>query len=337
MIQEAAKVLFRDIGQEVVTAGRVSERPLKHKRIDKPSFEEAEKLDVNGRWEEAANHYDTLFTGVKNPRDKAEAFILLGQMYINLAKYSVAEKFFIEKSNFIERELAGWDRTFYRARVVEKLGWIYDYCGRPRDALVNFEAARKLLSEKVLTSPAVLRVYETSNHFTGRQLTILAWQGENPEENLKLARQRFEESISIYDRLEKEGAPDPAAKGFQYAWLVRVDILVGDLNKAEDDLERMRDLLSKVIRENPGSGVMGYYYLLKGRLDLEREKIQEAKEAFQEAYRINTDIVRYKPSQADALFGLALCAWLEKKESEALKLAKKAVSLNPNLPKRGYI
>lgn len=337
MIQEAAKVLFRDIGQKAVTAGRVSEGPLKHKRIDKPSFEEAEKLDANGRWKEAANHYYTLFTDVKDPRDKAEAFILLGQMYINLVKYSVAEKFFIEKSNFIERELAGWDRTFYRARVVEKLGWIYDYCGRPKEALINFETARKLLTKKASISPSVLRVYETSNHFAGRQLTILAWQGENPEENLKLARQRFEESISIYDTLEKEGAPDSAANGFQYAWLVRVDILAGDLDKAKDDLERMYNLFNEVIRENPGSGVMGYYYLLKGRLNLEKKKFQDAREAFKEAYRINTDVVQYRPSQADALFGLALCAWLENKKDEALEFAKKAVNLNPNLPKRGYI
>lgn len=99
----------------------------------------------------------------------------------------------------------------------------------------------------------------------------------------------------------------------------------------------MHDLFSKVTKENPGSGVMGYYYLLEGRLNLEKRKFQEAREAFRETYRINTEVVRYVPSQADALFGLALCDWLENRKDEALESAKKAIDLNPNLLKRGYI
>lgn len=336
MIQEVAKVLFKEIGAEEVTTG-ISEKPPKHRKIDKPSFEEAEKLDANGRWKEAASHYYTIFTNTRNSKDKAESFILLGQMYINLFRYSLAERFFREESGLIEKELAGWDRTFYKARVMEKLGWVYDYYGRPKEALANFKAARELLSERAFILPAVLRVYETSNHFLGRQLTILAWQGENPDKNLKLAAQRFEESLSIYDKLEKTSAPDPAAKGFQYAWLARVHMMEGDLGKTEDDLEKMHDLFSKVAKENPGNGAMGYYYLLEGRLDLEKRKFQEAREAFKEAYRINTKIVRYVPSQADALFGLALCDWLEDRKDEALESAKRAINLNPNLPKRGYI
>lgn len=337
VVQEAAKALFKNIQIEAAPTGEISKKLPKHKKAKNPSFKKAKRLDANGTWEEAANHYYTIFTSPKNPKDKAEAFILLGQMYINLSKYSVAERFFKEKSGFVEKELAGWDRIFYKARVMEKLGWIYDYYGRPKEALVNFEAARKLLSERAFLSPAVLRVYETSNHFLGRQLTILAWQGENPDKNLKLAAQRFEESLSIYDRLEKTGAPDPAAKGFQYAWLARVHMMEGDLDKTEDDLEKMHDLFSKVTKENPGSGAMGYFYLLKGRLDLEKRKLQEARKAFKEAYRINTKVVRYVPSQADALFGLALCDWLEKKKDKALESAKRAVGLNPNLLKRGYI
>lgn len=337
MVQEAARALFKDIQIEVAPVGQISEGTPKHKKVKNPSFEKAERLDANGKWEEAANHYYTIFTNTRNPKDKAEAFILLGQTYINLAKYPVAERFFRGGSGFIEKELAGWNRTFYKARVMEKLGWIYDYCGRPKKALANFKAAREILSERVFASPAILRIYETSNHFIGRQLTILAWQGEDPDKNLKSAAQRFEESLFVYDRLEKTGAPDPAAKGFQYAWVARVHMIEGDLDKAEDDLEKMHDLFSKVTKENPGSGVMGHYYLLKGRLNLEKRKPQEARKAFKKAYRINTEVVQYVPSQADALFGLALCDWLENRKDEALESAKKAIDLNPNLLKRGYI
>lgn len=337
IVQEAARALFKDIQIEVAPIGQISEEPPRHKKLKDPSFEKARRLDANGRWKEAANHYYTIFTSTRDLKNKAEAFIHLGQAYINLARYSVAEKFLIERSGFIEKELMGWDRIFYKARVMEKLGWIYDYRGRPKEALVNFKTARKLLSRRAFVSPSVLRVYETSNHFVGRQLTILAWQGEDRDKNLKSAAQRFEESISIYDRLERTGVPDPAAKGFQYAWLARVHIMEGDLDKVEDDLENMHGLFSKVIKENPGSGVMGYYHLLKGRLDLEKRKLQEAREDFKEVYRINTDVIRYRPSQADALFGLALCDWLENRKDEALKSAKKAINLNPDLLKRGYI
>lgn len=337
IVQEAAKALFKGMQIKAAPLGKISEEPPKHKKVKNPSFEKAKKLDANGKWEEAANHYYTIFTNTKNPKDKAEAFICLGQMYINLFRYPLAERFFKEESGFIKGELVGWDRTFYKARVMEKLGWIYDYYGRPKEALANFKAARKLLLERAFVSPAVLRVYETSNHFMGRQLTILAWQGDNPAKNLKLARRRFEENLSIYDKLEKTGAPDPAAKGFQYAWLARAHMMEGDLDKAGDDLKKVHDLFSKVIKENPGSGVMGYYYLLKGRLDLEKRKFQEAREAFKEACRINTEVIRYVPSQADALFGLALCDWLENRKDKALESAKKAIDLNPSLLKRGYI
>lgn len=100
IVQKAAKALFKDIQIEIAPLGKISEEPPKHERVKKhkkiknPSFEKAKRLDANGKWEEAANHYYTIFTSTRNPKDKAEAFILLGQIYINLFKYPLADRFF---------------------------------------------------------------------------------------------------------------------------------------------------------------------------------------------------------------------------------------------------
>lgn len=78
-----------------------------------------------------------------------------------------------------------------------------------------------------------------------------------------------------------------------------------------------------------------------GKISEENPKHKKIKNpSFEKAKRLDANGKREEAAnhcQADALFGLALCDWLENRKDEALEFAKKAIDLNPNLLKRGYI
>lgn len=305
--------------------------------INDPSFNVAKDLDNNGRWRESSNHYHTLFANTKDPLQKAEAYIGYAQSLINLVKYIKAKNFLKEQKDDVISKLDGWNKTFYEARVFEKLGWINDYLGEADEAISNFSRAINLLSEKSKIDSTVLRVYETSNHFLGRQYAILAWQGKDVEMNSLEAIERFKESIKIYEKLRKVGWSDDAAEGFQYAWIARMHILQGKFIEAEKDLAKMKELFTKAVIDHPDSGVLGYYHLILGRLNFETGNYQKARENFVEALRINTEVVNHPSSQADAFLGIALCDFsLGEKEKSKDELVK-ALTLNPGLLYRGYI
>lgn len=302
-----------------------------------PSFEEACNLDNNGRWRQAANHYYTIYSQTIDPLQKAKAFIGLSQMYINLVKYNLSRKFLLENKESIISSLSGWDKIFYEAQVFEKLGWINDYFGETDEAITNFSQARQLLSERAKIDNYVLRVYETSNHFLGRQYAILAWKEDQPQTDTSLAVERFKESVQIYEKLRAVGKPDDAAEGFQYGWLCRMSILQGDYKEAEDYLLKTHQFFTHVTKDRPGSGIMGYYYLLLGRLKLEQGDYQESRESFSEALRINTEVINYPSSQADAILGMGLSDYYLGNKEKAKQEVLKSLSINPSLLYRGYI
>lgn len=307
------------------------------KLISDPSFMLAAELDNNGKWKEAANHYYSIFTKSTSAHERGEAYFLLGQMYMNLVRYNLARKFLLDNKSNILSALSGWDKTYCEARIFEKLGWINDYFGEIREGIKNFSQARKLLSRKSKTDYTVLRIYETSNHFLGRLYAISAWQDIDPKKNVKLAVERFRESIDIYRKLARSGKSDKVSLGFQYAWMARMHMLSGKLQETSKDLNMVKRLFSNAIKSRPGSGVLGYYYLLLGRFNIEKGNYTKAKKDFAEALRINTEVVKYSSSQADAIFGMAICDFANGKKDEARKEVSKALSLNPSLLYRGYI
>lgn len=305
--------------------------------VTDPSFEKAKDLDKNGKWEQATNNYYTLYKEASEPIHRAQAYILLSQMYINLVKYNLARKFLLENKDRVVGNLSGWEKTFYEAQTFEKLGWINDYLGEIDEAIINFSHAKRLLSEEAKRDDKVLRVYETSNHFLGRQYAILAWQGQNTTSNVVQAVERFKESVQIYENLRIKGKADDAAEGFQYGWLTRMHILQGSYQEAKDDLIKMHKLFNKALKKRPGSGLMGYYYLLLARLRFEQGKYQESRESFTEALRINTEVVNYPSGQADAILGMGLCDYYLKEKEKAKVKIQQALALNPSLLYRGYI
>jgi len=307
--------------------------------VDNPSFEEAKNLDNNGKWKDSADHYYTIFTTTNNPLEKAESYIQLAQTLINLVKYIKARGFLLENKDNVLANLSEPDKTFFEARVFEKLGWINDYLGETKEAISNFSRARDLLSEKANKDDSILRIYETSNHFLGRLYTILAWQANetDTDKDTEKAIERFNESIQIYEKLRSRGKKDDAAEGFQYAWLARVHIMQGYHTQTEKDLEKMKELFETTVQERPGSGVLGYYHLLLGRLKFEQNDLKSSRENFAESLRINTEVLNYPSSQADALLGMALCDYSLGEIEKSKEETQKALFLNPSLLYRGYV
>ena len=111
----------------------------------------------------------------------------------------------------------------------------------------------------------------------------------------------------------------------------------GNLARAQDNLSKTKKLFEEHISDYPESGLLGYYHLLCGRLFVERGEIPKAKENFDEALRISTQVVNHLPTQADALFGLAICEYLEGNKGAAREKALEAVKVNRRLLDRGYI
>lgn len=336
-LQEAEQHLRKelDLGESKQAVAKVD---FPHSKIIKDaSLEIAAEFDQNGQWDRSTDHYYTVMTTGKTPLDRAEGFIGLAQNYINLVNYDVAENLLKESFTKIKDSLTGWEQNFYQARVWEKLGWIYDYYGKPEEATPYFKRAINILEEKAMSDDKILRIYETSNHFLGRQYVIMASQGKSPAENIKQAINRFQKSLEIYQKFREKENDDPVAEGFQYAWLTRCHLLLGQLDLAEKDLKQMRLLFEEHKKLYPGSGVLGYYYLLLGRLKIERNQPDEARKDFAEALRINREVVQYKASQADALYSLAICALMKNQKDQAKALAEEAIKLNPNLLVRGFI
>lgn len=307
------------------------------KIIHSASLKIAADLDQNGQWSKSTDHYYTIMEKGDVPGDRAEAFIGLVQNYINLVCYDAAEKLLRDGFVRIENDLTGWEKDFYRAQVWQKLGWVYDYYGKPEEASEYFKKSLAVLEERAEDDDRVLRVYETSNHFLGRQLVIMARQGKSPKENVQQAIKHFTKSMEIYKNFRAKGKTEPAAEGFQYSWLARCHMILGQFDLAVSDIEQMKVLFEEEKSLYPGTGVLGYYYLLLGRLKIELNQPQQAEQDFNEALKINREVVQYRASEADALYGLALCALMQNQKDQAKRLTLEAIQLNPHLLIRGFI
>ena len=143
--------------------------------VERKGLIEADRLDANGKWKEAAEIYRSIARESKNPVERGEAFIGHGQMYINMTDYGRAREIFEKEAPEYEHALSGWEREYFKARVLEKMGWVYDYEGDTKNAIRNFSQARNILGEKARIDNRVKKVYETSNHFLGRAYVIEAF------------------------------------------------------------------------------------------------------------------------------------------------------------------
>lgn len=157
------------------------------------------------------------------------------------------------------------------------------------------------------------------------------------EANLTRAETRFREGVKIYEELREDGVPHPAAQGFQYEWLAKTYILRGDFTAAEGALSEMKVLFGEELARNPGSGAMAYYNETFGRLELAKGNPQEAGYYFEEAKRINTEVVDYPNGRSRAIFGLALVEYELGNKEKAESLKAEAYGINPDLGHRGFI
>lgn len=228
---------------------------------------------------------------------KADLLALTVQEQINLGNYSGAKVTLKKASKLAETDF-----------VLSKSGWIADYEG-------DFSRAKKIWI-KIKNKTQDIELLETATHFLGRA----NWGLGNYDQALVLFEEDLKRDLS------------PSIKGFNHAWECRCYLGLGDLNKAQKELDEAKKYFGQV-----GGGIMAHYFLLEGLLHLYQDNIDLAEISFNQALKIRQSTQKYPKGLSDAQFGLALCAFSKGDEQKAIKLALQAISNQPNLINRKFV
>ncbi|TSC88431.1 MAG: hypothetical protein G01um101416_99 [Microgenomates group bacterium Gr01-1014_16] len=291
--------------------------PIRVVEIENPSFDQGKQLESGGKWKDALSHFCSLAAKTENLQERGSCYIEAAQMCVNYGRFGQARKF-LAIGNEIAASLNGDDGLYLQARVLEKGAWIDDYEGRFTDSLRDLANSRQLLAqipsdnwgqnEQTLAS--------TLDHFSARAHVGLAMNREKPAENLLAAR-------SYIDRELQKNLP-PDNRGFQFAWLVRIALLEGNIDEAERYLREV-----KVLWRDKERGILAHYHLLKGGIAMAKGDYQPALQDFEEALRIREEVEEYPKGKADALIGIASAYWAKGHVGAAVVYAGLAIREYP--------
>lgn len=313
-------------------------RSLELKEAESASLERARKLGMHGRtWVDSVADLYTVFVKEPDPKIRIEAVVELSQMLINLGRYRQARQF-LERGKEVGEKLEGNKKFYWLARVEEKTAWIDDYEGNFLSEISHLKEARTLLTHVPRNEWNVDEegLSSTITHFTGRAHLGLAHRGVNRQANTALAIDSFKKDLARYIVLRDSGKPVPQGEGFNHGWLARCYILLGNLPLAEKEIEMARNFFGEVIEQNPKSGIMAHYHLLKGKLLAKKREIVPARKDFEESLRIRQEIEPYLKGETDGMMGIAWTYFAEGKHGAAFYYWFSAIKAMPIYLTRGF-
>lgn len=299
------------------------------------TFREAKLLDEKGEYQKAGDIYVHLAKHSDKDREKAQAFVLIAQMYINLTAYDLALTSLDKNIRQIKKlDLDDWEKDYYLGQVYEKYGWVYDLIGEPQKAIESLLKAKRIVKPHIEKNNKVVKTLETIDHFLGRQYTMATWI-DHDIEPANTALKYFNEALKLDMLLKKHGIEVDGAIGFQFLWRARVNMLQGNLASANSDLSETKDYFDNEVRENRGAGLMAYYEIQKGRLAIEEGEWDVAEDFFQNSFESNSN--NYPKNRADSLCGIAVIAQYRNDRELAVKLIYEALEVFPYLIKRHFL
>lgn len=300
--------------------------PIHLEKVENATIESAKEQDRNGDFIVSANHYYSVYETSNNSIGKSNALIGLAQQLINLGRFGQAKEILFHGSVDFSPVLSGRERSCFDARVEEKLGWIADYTGNFEESLKRFSNVNRIMRE---LSPETLEEKElglTAIHFLGRATFGLASQGKDRERNLSKSIYFFSLSLLGYRNLEGDRTMEI---GFCHAWLARTHLEKGEIEKAGECLDNMRESFEKYLTTNPERGIMAQYFLLKGVFEMKKGKIKDSQSDFEKSLEIRYEKERYPKGEAEALMGIAVCRWGQGKLGEAISYGLQAFKTYP--------
>ncbi len=315
----------------------LSIKPLKLERVEGATLEKGSKLESNGSWREAANVFYTVGRESNIVHERCDALISLSQNLINLGKFGQARET-LKQVNEEAAVLKGRESMYFSARVLEKKAWIADYEGDFGDEANYLLVARDLIGEPQNKDEEDL--VSTSVHFLGRATfgQAISIKDKNVRVGkLNQALGYFNSDLARFLKMREDGNPAPANEGFQYAWMARCYISLGELKKAEDYVHRAMENFKECELSHTGSGIMATGHVLEGGIALAKGRTRQARASFEEALIINYSKERYPKGEADALLGIAATFWAERNFGSAFVYGVRAVTIYPQALIRGVI
>ncbi len=277
-----------------------------------PSLEAAENLDRLGKWQEAGNHYHTLYLAPNGGELRAEGLLGLIQMEINRGRLAAAKVLLQQAPDLVVTIFDPHLEAYYNARISEKRGWIADYQGDFSASLRHFDRTReqiKWMMPESLRGDRENALYSTANHFLGRAYYGLAVNGCNKDIDLEIAQDYFNTDLASKLSKREAGEPDPSGEFFANSWIARCRSQAEDFTgalaykaRAEYSLIELSGRLGRM-RMN---GYDAHLALLEGEIWLNQGNCQRAEAEFMNALKLRSSTGLYPRGEADAAAGVGL-------------------------------
>lgn len=338
----------RAVEMAIAKYNQLSGLTLELNSIPDSTLEKARGDERSGSWEKAASHYLSVWEDSSfEPPLRGEAIVGLAQIFINRGELGRARNFLSELEaeipNFLLEERSN---KYLRARINEKLGWIADYEGEYGVARKKFLLARQLVKDPQTEDEKSL--FSTTTHFLGRASVGLALgirDNREKESLLKDALSFFQKDLEDQLDFREMGTPHLDNEAFQYLWMARCYIHLGDnTNKADECIAKAEILIRESVAKDPNSeGMLGHLNNIKGAYWIALKNPEQAFAHFQEALRVRLELSqkegksRFRKGEAESLLGMAISKFGLRRFGEAYVYFQEAVKTYPMLVLRGTI
>jgi hypothetical protein len=300
------------------------------------SFEEVQKLDSNGKWEEAANQLFTLarHSEIGSP-NRAKSLVLLSQQLINKGKFRLAEDCLATLESEVD-QLPSTNKIIVSAQIHEKRAWIADHLGDPDSEIDHLEKARNYidqLSEGISEQDAKARdeLLLTANHFIGRACITKAKHEPNKKQYwVGRAMNNFASGIADLDLLSTDIEPRHANIGFQYAQMAYAMMVMGNLDRAEQFIDTAGEYFYLHSMQYPDSGIMAQQETLRGLL-----YAAKSERSYRNVLDIRYEKERYPAGEARAHAGIAAAALAQGKVDEFMRHTVAVFKTSPQIVLQG--
>lgn len=267
----------------------------------------------------------------QNPDKEAEKLTLQIQGNIDAANFGIARRLNKRLKKTV-LALSGDGRDFYEATTYEKAGWIDGYETGYAQSLRNFRRAKEIIATRIPGSSRDKKteeLYWTTIHFAARARVGLASQGINREENLKIARNGFNEDKEHFLQLAKAGEFHPDNIAFQDGWLAIVSMMEGKFEEAHASATAMSERFRQSLQPDQESADTAHAYLVEGLIFTEEGNFDEARKQFFKAEEIRRVIAPDRLRRGFALAGIARTFYREGAYLRAAKYGLNAAISHP--------
>ena len=293
---------------------------------DSPSKQIAEELDSNGKWMEAAEHFEGLHNKATDAREEARYSVQVSQMAINVGDLELAETYL----NRASEENSEKKDTLLEATIILKRAWIADLRIQPEKEISLLSDVEKITDE-LPESQQTDELISTTRHFMGRA-NFLMGVTNNDMSFLYKAMKYFYDDLDYLKSLQVKGDYRPANIGFQHEWIALCYAAIKKYDDAWVHMTHVEHHFKKYTREHRESAIMSHYYLTSGKIALTQNDHTKAREYFEQSLSIRKKYdERNDDAEAEALMGIAKTYEIEDQMDAFRKYKNKAIDISPRI------